>query len=230
MNTDRIEFISSYCDRWCERCRFTERCSTYAIEAAVGMTGDVAAGLELATGTPRPAGARGTEPDEAETFTFDISDADLAQARRHEERRRTRVGAHPLAETANAYTMRAMEWLKQHRDRLEGDGDPVLQEALRVVGWDAFFISAKLYRALSGRDRHREYGGDDQVQNDWNGSAKIALISIERSEAAWRVIGGAGVAAAGVLVDSLGALRQHALQEFPRAMAFVRPGFDEPWR
>ena len=44
-------------------------------------------------------------------------------------------------------------------------------------------------KTLQGRGQP-ERTEDDQhpVQNDWNGSAKVALISIKRSEAAWRII------------------------------------------
>src|SRR5215213_6008299 len=50
-----IDFISSYCDSWCERCAFTGRCSHYAIKVATAMCdGDVAVALELAVGTPPP--------------------------------------------------------------------------------------------------------------------------------------------------------------------------------
>ena len=52
MNGDRIDFISSYCDRWCERCVFTSRCSLFAVQAALEMCGDVADGIELAVGRP----------------------------------------------------------------------------------------------------------------------------------------------------------------------------------
>jgi hypothetical protein len=54
MGSDRIDFISSYCDRWCERCAYTARCSAYACEVAVAMCGDFVQGLELAVGTPHP--------------------------------------------------------------------------------------------------------------------------------------------------------------------------------
>ena len=35
MNVDRIDFISSYCDRRCERCAFTSRCSLFAVQKAI---------------------------------------------------------------------------------------------------------------------------------------------------------------------------------------------------
>lgn len=48
ISLERIDFISAYCDRWCERCAFTLRCSTYAVEVATAMCdGDVRAGPEL---------------------------------------------------------------------------------------------------------------------------------------------------------------------------------------
>jgi hypothetical protein len=37
MKFGRIDFISDYCDRWCERCAFTTRCSSYAVRAATAM-------------------------------------------------------------------------------------------------------------------------------------------------------------------------------------------------
>ena len=91
----------------------------------------------------------------------------------------------------------------------------------------------KVHRALDGRDRYRhdEDRDDDPVQNDWNGSAKVALISLERSEVAWRVIAQATAdQVAATLADAARDLRRLALDEFPRAMSFIRPGFDEPWR
>ena len=49
-----IDFISAYCDRWCERCAFTERCSQFAVSVARTMCdGDFNAAIELAIGAPR---------------------------------------------------------------------------------------------------------------------------------------------------------------------------------
>jgi hypothetical protein len=50
MSAERIDFISSDCDRWCERCAFTDRCSSFAVHIAAGMCGDLAAAIELAVG------------------------------------------------------------------------------------------------------------------------------------------------------------------------------------
>ena len=92
---------------------------------------------------------------------------------------------------ATAYMMRSTRWLEKHRDGIAAGADPVVREALEIVGWDAYFIGAKVHRALDGRDRFQrgeEECDGDPVQNDWNGSAKVALISLERTEVAWRII------------------------------------------
>jgi hypothetical protein len=57
MSTDRIGSISEYCDRWCERCAFTSRCAAYAVQAALGMCGDLKEALHLAIGVPMAVGA-----------------------------------------------------------------------------------------------------------------------------------------------------------------------------
>ena len=55
MRGNYIDFISAYCDRWCERCAFTDRCSAYAVQIATAMCGgDSKAGVELAVGALPP--------------------------------------------------------------------------------------------------------------------------------------------------------------------------------
>src|SRR5262245_2858459 len=91
---------------------------------------------------------------------------------------------------AEAFSVLAYEWLTARHDSVRLGADDVLQEAPESAADDALLIGAKLRRALRGRDHHERYNDDDphSVQNDWNGSAKTALISIERSCVAWRII------------------------------------------
>jgi hypothetical protein len=236
MDSQRIEFISSYCDRWCERCAYTTRCSAYACEVAAAMCGDVAQGLELAIGTPHPVDG---EPDRegpalaADLWNLEMSPGESAELERRESARRARLAEEPVGNLATAYTMLSYRWLSEHHDALRAAADPALAEALDVVAHDSALLNAKLHRALDGRDRHRHDGDseDGPLQNDWNGSAKVALISLERSEVAWRLIVQATAdEVAAALADAVRDLRRLALDEFPRAMSFIRPGFDEPGR
>jgi hypothetical protein len=233
-DADRIDFISAYCDRWCERCAYTARCSAYACDVAAGMCGDFVQGLELALGSrgASDADAFADPGDEDEDDGLFETAEELAAIDRFVEDSHARVGASPITALAFDYTAGACSWLQAHQARLAAVADPVLAEALEIARYDATFVGAKLYRALSGKDQSRHEDGDeDRIQNDWNGSAKVALISLERSEAAWRTIAQAtGDTVPSTLAARAGEVRRRVLDEFPDAPAFVRPGFDEPWR
>jgi len=57
----------------------------------------------------------------------------------------------------------------------------------------------------------------------------MALISIDRSHAAWQTIADAASdRVATTLAEQLAEMRRLLIEAFPRAMSFVRPGFDEP--
>jgi hypothetical protein len=108
--------------------------------------------------------------------------------------------------------------------------DAVVREALQVVRWDSTFIGAKLSRAPHGRERDLALDNcdDDSIQNDSNGSAKVALISIERSALAWQTIAQAtGDDAAAGFASALATLQGEVEEMFPFARLFKRPGFDE---
>jgi hypothetical protein len=234
MRRGRIDFIGEYCDRWCERCAFTERCSHFAVHAAIAMCdGDFRAAIELAVGTPQPVhGER--QPTVGERLAEEFAamppptDKELEEISREYEERSQRVDASVISQASMDYAVGSSRWLEAH-DALRTHEDPALREAVTVIEWDLHFIPAKLRRALNGLDEFRtgEAFEKDPVQNDWNGSAKVALISIVRSEQAWAVIHAArhddGAAA---LRDALRALGAAVRREFPDATRFRRPGFD----
>ena len=108
--------------------------------------------------------------------------------------------------------------------------DAPLVEAVETIEWFSSMIGSKLYRAICGQVEGWE--ARDEAQTDFNGSAKVALIGIGESRRAWAVLMEAGRATAdGVparAVRMLEALDAAVRERFPRAMEFVRPGFDEP--
>src|SRR5262245_38834020 len=98
METKRIDFISAYCDSWCERCAFTDRCSAFACKAAIAMCGDAEEGIELAVGRPRsPESNEGDREFELPQFVNQMpSDEEMAEFGRSEDERRKRLDASPL--------------------------------------------------------------------------------------------------------------------------------------
>jgi hypothetical protein len=201
------------------------------VQAALGMCGDFRQALELAVGLPAPVeAAPGDRVLGARGEGAEPSDRELQERTGHETARFARIQATSVMKNANAIAVIAHRWFTSGLSSGQLQDDEVLVEALEVARWDSTVVGAKLARALSGRNRHDEDGDsdDDAVQNDWNGSAKVALISIDRSLAAWEVIAQAtGDAVAVGLGLAMGDLRRQVEHEFPSARRFVRPGFDE---
>jgi hypothetical protein len=232
-SADRIDFISAYCDRWCERCAYTSRCSAFAVKAAIAMSGDAGAGVELALGSPHP--VQGTRSESGRTRADveypEMTAQEDAAMERDEEARRLRVGEQTIMKRARIISMVSYRWLHDRAEAMRATADDVLREALAVAQWDVTFVPPKLGRALDGLDRHDrgEDPDDDPLQNDRNGSAKVALIALERSEAAWHVIAqSTGDAEPATLAEQIAILRRLVESTFPDARSFIRPGFDEP--
>lgn len=119
------------------------------------------------------------------------------------------------------------------------EDDLDISNAIDVLRWYQFFIAAKIFRALVGRedsvsDDAPDADDLDQINlhghDDSDGSAKIALIGIDRSSSAWRVMQSSLPEKADsirpMLVE-LERMRRAAEENFPQARDFIRPGFDE---
>ena len=103
MRSERIDFISEYCDRWCERCAFTSRCSSYAVQAAMGMCGDFKEAIELAVGAPRRVGATAVDDSEQRPW-LDIPEPtpkELRDLEQEEKARQRRIDHSPVTRMAN---------------------------------------------------------------------------------------------------------------------------------
>jgi len=85
-------------------------------------------------------------------------------------------------------------------------------------------------RALSGRLDEAVTADNTDCVKDSDGSAKVALIGIDRSIAAWRLAQLAlpeREVSIVPLILQLERLRHRIEKTFPYAREFVRPGFDE---
>ena len=129
------------------------------------------------------------------------------------------------------------------------EDDINVSDAVEVIRWYQFFIAAKTFRALMGfedigdedvSDINVDPFSDDDIDDeqlllsaaghDSDGSAKIALIAIDRSLSAWRLMQNAlpeKTESTVPMLIELEKLRRGIEQIFPRARDFVRPGFDE---
>jgi len=167
-----------------------------------------------------------SSPTPAEAAAFDRAKAE----------RDARLDSTSIMQTARAYTVLAARWLRSQSAALKEDArrrspDPAqLLEALEIVEWDCLLIPVKLRRALHGLDEvaRGEDLDDDFVRDDANGTAKLSLLCIDRSDTAWRVIAAwSDNEFAAIFAEQLAQLRIEIEQAFPNARCFIRPGLDE---
>jgi hypothetical protein len=245
--------VHNYCDAWCERCVFADRCvvnvSRPRDEAPLRSEDPLLDHLKERFDQVRTfATRRSTFSVEELMKHVDIDSRDPVEEAK-EDARRERLRQHPIVREAHAYSELARAWfeveteaMRRHADALVRRAEvedvedlPSMSELARIIDsvdivrWDSYLIFVKLHRAIDGRGEDPEEGvWDDPIQNDYNGSAKLALILIDRSEGAWRAIDRWFPSSAGarLLADQLASLRVSIEREFPRARAFLRPGFD----
>jgi len=134
---------------------------------------------------------------------------------------------------AKEYSTSLAEWIKLNRDKvLEKHQQLVdilstksgsIADAFEVIQYYMILVSSKTYRAFL-------HSPNDELPDDSRGSAKVALIIIDRSMASWvKVFEIIPELEDDVLrfLALLSKVKKEILLRFPNAMDFVRPGFDE---
>ena len=129
---------------------------------------------------------------------------------------------------AKEYAQGAMRVMQALRPRAEHLDDRAALDALDRLEETCLTIASKIHRATCNWDPESQ--SPASPQDDAHGSAKVALLLIAESQAAWRVIGAPGRSfgngAPARFVAVLEALEAGVLDRFPQAPSFVRPGFD----
>lgn len=211
--------VYNYCDRWCETCRFTSRCRVFADGAEHEAMIDPQ--LKAVSEAPQhPSDVRPSNGwleeilSEIDQNTLeDVPDPPPMPARL------MRVVA--LSRAYCDHVWAALE--SEERVAPRPNDDPY-----SIILWFAPLIASKTHRALSGLN---EFDGDREYPPDHEGSAKVALIGIDRSMTAWadaRDIGRVSPDDASGFIAELQRLCVELEELIPQARAFVRPGFDEP--
>jgi hypothetical protein len=182
---------------------------------------------------------------------IDLESLDVEPAREEKNRRRARTKSNPLARSAEQYARLVKDWFDREysESEQERDADPTLgdlplvdfdaqdrasniQDAIEVIRWYQFQIAVKIMRGLMRDDLDEEEEEEPEAarQSDSDGSAKVALIGMERSISAWerlRELLPEKTDSILPMMLHLEQLRRATEQAFPNANKFVRPGFDE---
>jgi hypothetical protein len=228
-NPDLISGIYNYCDRWCERCPLTSRCLVYATEQEDNDSPETRDLHNEAFW--RKLNTIFQETRELIVEWAQEAGVDLNATAEDEDgrckRKRQLVDNHPLTKLGKKYANTASDWFREFDQTFELS-DP--EDAREVIQWYQYQIAVKTMRALSGRNEELDDPEIADFPKDSDGSAKVALIGIDRSIAAWRMMQLSlpdRVESIVPLMLQLERLRQRLENSFPQARDFVRPGFDE---
>lgn len=218
-----IVSIFNYCDRRCERCPLTARCRVFAMSAEREFEADHGA-------LTRPMAERdaGAIVGYVSRWERELG-VDFTEIQREVEKNPEAYQLPDIKFEHLELELRSQDfadelwrWFKEH-----GLDRGTASEPLEVLQHFGFFVPAKIHRALQGLAEEEPL----QPDSDAYGSAKAALLGLERMREAWRQL----VAERWVTDDQaapLSAATAWLTDEIdrliPNARAFIRPGFDEP--
>ena len=130
----------------------------------------------------------------------------------------------PVDARAKEYGMRTFRWLTA----TESTSPRAPRDPRDVISWFHSMIAAKVNRALT---MWPDEDHDSTARSDSDGSAKVALLGIDESHAAWLALADRGVVSrseADSFIADLVWLGEALERIRPNARAFVRTAFDEP--
>jgi hypothetical protein len=232
-----IPGVYNYCDGWCSRCRLRTRCLTFAWRdqrERHGTLGDPAAASalmhELLDDQDRTdAGLDGRCVAEA-------AEVDVRRIEAVIEVCRGLTDSDPIVRRSAEYVRLTSRAVAALGPAFANEADASVVTAADTVAYHAVMIEAKIRRAVHGlaqaaiEDSNAGAAERCSVQTDMNGSAKLARLLIAESRDAWATLLQSRIGPwedGPALVQRLEDLDADLARRFPRAMDFVRPGFDD---
>jgi len=236
---DLVPGIYNYCDRWCDRCTMTQKCLTFRHEQemkeeTVSLNPDEENKLfweqfQLAWEVTME-----LIEEDAERLGVDLENVADMELPEHVETQ--------LEKKAHAYGTNMHNWLKDNQPFIKEQAEKLFmindeasiikyKDALEIIQWYYFFIGAKVHRAhLDLEERQNDKEDEFNVYSDNLGSAKIAIIAIERSMNALSLFYHDFKEKEDDILNflvELSSIKKQMLQTFPGVMDFKRPGFDD---
>lgn len=245
-NPDFIEGIYNYCDSWCERCAFTDKCMNFAMRkykenanGEAGINDNLTDVFQQTTDLIKQ-----IIEDKGMNWEEIISQVDTEAPAVDPHRE---ADKHRNVKTAKEYTYLYGSFLKEEQGFMKGKGVEFqndlnkgiisveeaeeslsqIEDAFEVINWYQSLIYIKIRNACQ---LFFEVNLSDFMTDYYNGKAKLTLISIDRSIAAWLVLQvhfPEKTDRISQILFQLEKLRRQIEKDFPNARKFVRPGFDK---
>lgn len=249
-----IAGIYNYCDRWCERCGFTARCRNFESTGKLpseqldinntafwnSITANFKQAIELLYEGAKKHGIDLNKAMTAEEETAYVEKQSFLKSA---------IKDNQLSKLSKQYLKKAMAFTDKSEGLVEKTRELIdhlhlgittedevvhtvagIGDYFEIIQWYLFFINAKLNRALHGKLEGEDWQEENGYQKDSDGSAKIALVAIDRSMGAWKGLYSSLPSCEDTALECLSLLsqlKQKVLVEFPKAMEFKRPGFDD---
>ena len=254
-NAGFTEGIYNYCDRWCEKCMHTSKCLSFSLEEKQDIKRDLLDSentefwkdiegvfKQTLDMLYEIAEAEGVDLDEIPDEVF--ADEELKRKEIRKEAEET-----VYCKLAKNYSVLSEKWfdnsgdifdkkdeefdLKKKLQTPKSDPDSeseIIQELIEIIIYYQHFIYTKLSRALKSKIEFTKEPEDTWLNDDANGSAKVALIALERSTGAWvkflKIFKETEGEIFKILI-TLEKIKKGVEKDFPDAQNFIRPGLDE---
>jgi hypothetical protein len=233
-----IPGIYNYCDRWCEKCAFTSRCLNYKNLKDAGLLEDV----DL--NNPRfweSLAAVFSDTvhllnETSNKYKIDLNNPEIEKNAIKSKLIESKN--HSLVVLANDYSSILETFFEKWENQILSILDTITDEektgsivdSIDVARWYQHFIPAKINRAVDSKLNLTLSHSEIEEINDALGSAKVALVSIERSMSALAML----YTDLPLLLDDiipilsyLEILNKKVRNYFPKAYQYIRPGLDE---
>jgi len=237
---DLIPGIYNYCDRWCEKCTHTKHCRIYRMEHQDDIKNETTHELDLSTEDFWKKLSDVFEKtidlihEHADEIGIDISKIKLEniEIKEHIKSDLEMLAGHYSKKTGiliKKYLKKDLS--REALDRIPLEKHGIVLDSMAVIEHYSDFISVKMMRAFTSLELEQDLNEEHEYElNDHLGTAKICIISIERSLKAFSMIYDQLPELQDDLIDFmviLSQLKEGMLDAFPTAMDFIRPGLDE---
>lgn len=245
-----IPGIYNYCDRWCERCRFTSRClNCTLVEEQFGnlQENDELNEVFWQKFSEMLQNTLTMIKEMAKEKGIDLNSIDIEKNYKNKAANKENSLAHLISHTSKNYAKLIGEWfnsneylfLKKEEEInrirvISSQNNPVketisIKDAIEIIRWYQYQINVKLRRAIESASSEETTDIND-FPKDSDGSAKVALIGIDRSISAWKILLTSFPEQEKQVQNFIAMLeniKNRVETQFPHARDFMRPGFDE---
>jgi hypothetical protein len=250
-NSNHIPGIYNYCDRWCERCPFTARCLNFEMsEEKFGdlKDGDISNEVFWQKLSETLQETMTMLKEMVEERGIDLDSLEIDDSQEPDDPFENKPVVHMTTHMAKTYIDIVENWFNENvyifedetsqfgavyeaeiSDSYSGEDSVSLIDSVEVIRWYQHQIYVKLQRAINS-SQDEEFEIENGFPKDSDGSAKVALIGVDRSISAWgKMIRYFPDQKENILdvITHLDRLRRRTEKKFPDARAFLRPGFDE---